>query len=47
MPPGGIIVLPPLARPLAHVTINGRNSSVFTPQWAQCESCPADLLLGF
>ncbi len=46
IPPGGIIVLPPLARPLVHVTINGRNSIAFTQQWALCEECPADLLLG-
>ncbi len=46
-PPGGIIVLPPLARPLAQVKINGHNSTAFTPQWARCEECPADMLLGF
>jgi hypothetical protein len=45
IPPGGIIVMPPLSRPLVHVSINGRNSTAFAPQWALCEECPADMLL--
>jgi len=45
IPPGGIIVMPPLSRPLVHVTINGRNSTAFAPQWALCEECPVDMLL--
>ena len=45
MPPGGIVVLPPLARPLAQVEINGRGSAAFGPEWAQCGECPADILL--
>ncbi len=44
-PPGGIIVLPPLSRPLVHVEINGRNSPAFGPEWALCGECPADILL--
>jgi hypothetical protein len=47
IPPGGIIVMPPLSRPLVHVTINGRNSTAFAPQWALCEACPADMLLRY
>jgi hypothetical protein len=44
-PPGGIIVLPPLPRPLVQVEINGRDSAAFAPEWARCGECPADLVL--
>ena len=46
-PPGGIILMPPLSRPLVKVEINGRNSTAFAPQWARCEECPADIVLRF
>ncbi len=45
MPPGGIIVLPPLPRPLVQVEINGRNSAAFAPEWARCGECPANMVL--
>jgi hypothetical protein len=45
MPPGGIIVQPPLPRPLGQVQINGRNSAAFAPEWARCRECPADIVL--
>jgi hypothetical protein len=44
-PPGGIIVLPPLPRPLVQAEINGRNSTAFAPEWARCGECPADMVL--
>jgi hypothetical protein len=44
-PPGGIIILPPLPRPLVQVAINGRNSTAFAQEWARCGECPADLVL--
>jgi hypothetical protein len=44
-PPGGIIVLPPLPRPLVQVEINGRNNTAFAPEWARCGECPADMVL--
>jgi hypothetical protein len=44
-PPGGIIVQPPLPRPLVQVQINGRNSAAFAPEWARCGECPADIVL--
>jgi hypothetical protein len=44
-PPGGIIVQPPLPRPLVQVQINGRNSTAFAPEWARCGECPADIVL--
>lgn len=47
MPPGGIIAMPPLPRPLLQVEINGRSSSTFGSEWALCSECPAELLLQF
>jgi len=44
-PPGGIILVPPLSRPLVAVQINGLVSQAFAPQWARCAECPADILL--
>jgi hypothetical protein len=45
MPPGGIVIMPPLARPLTRVEINGHGSAALAPQWAQCAECPADIVL--
>ncbi|MGE5155793.1 MAG: discoidin domain-containing protein [Bdellovibrio bacteriovorus] len=47
VPPGGILVMPPLPGPLLEVQIDGRYSAAFTPDAAQCLDCPADLLLRF
>lgn len=45
MPRGGIVVMPPLPRPLAQVRINGENSTAFAPEWARCGECPAEMVL--
>ena len=47
IPPGGILVAPPLPRPLVQVEINGRSSAEFASGWARCDECPADLLLRY
>lgn len=46
VPAGGILVLPPLRRPLVEVQIDGgHGTAAFGPDWARCADCPADLLL--
>ncbi|MBS1212908.1 MAG: discoidin domain protein [Proteobacteria bacterium] len=45
VPPGGILVMPPLAGPLLEVQINGVYSAAFAPDWARCSDCPAEFLL--
>ncbi|MFZ0790262.1 MAG: discoidin domain-containing protein [Chromatiaceae bacterium] len=45
VPPGGILVMPPLSGPLLEVRINGAHSSAFASDWARCDDCPAELLL--
>lgn len=45
LPPGGIVAMPPLTRPLVQVAIEGGYDASFGPDWAQCPACPADLVL--
>ncbi len=45
VPSGGILVMPPLARPLVEVRIDGRPGAAFGPDWVRCDTCPADLWL--
>jgi hypothetical protein len=45
VPPGGILVMPPLPGPLLEVQINGAYGAAFAPDWARCGDCPAELLL--
>jgi hypothetical protein len=47
IPPGGIIAMPPLPRPLLQVEIDGRSSAAFGSEWALCAECPAELALQF
>lgn len=47
VPPGGILVMPPLPGPLLEVQIDGRYNAGFAPDRVQCHHCPADLLLRF
>jgi hypothetical protein len=47
VPPGGIIFIPPLPRPLIGVEIDGQNSADFGPDWAVCRACPAEILLRY
>jgi hypothetical protein len=45
VPPGGIVLLPPLPRPLADVTVNGERSTSFDGRSATIRQCPASVLL--
>jgi hypothetical protein len=45
VPPGGIVVEPPLAGPLAQVEVDGRPVASFDARSATLRSCPASVLL--
>ena len=45
IPPGGLLVMPPLRGPLVRVEINGRPSDAFEPEAALCRECPAEIRL--
>ena len=45
IPPGGVILRPPLAGPLLQVAINGRTGAAIAPDWARCAECPAEIEL--
>lgn len=47
IPPGGIVVMPPLPRPLRQVEINGQRLTHFTDTAVNCQQCPADIVLQF
>ncbi len=45
VPPGGIVVRPPLARPLVSVEVNGRAVTAFDAAGVTIAACPARLVL--
>ncbi|MFO7685146.1 MAG: discoidin domain-containing protein [Desulfobacterales bacterium] len=45
MPPGKIIVKPPLPRPLVQVTVNGARTETFDSESALCDACPAEIIM--
>jgi len=47
LPPGGIVVLPPLPRPIRQVTSNGRGVSNFKPNSFTCKECPAEAVITY
>jgi hypothetical protein len=47
VPPGGIVVMPPLPRPIRQVEINGRILSDFKPDRFTCTECPAEVLVRY
>jgi hypothetical protein len=47
LPPGGIVVIPPLPRPIRRVLINGRVLSDFRPDSFNCRECPAKAIVRF
>jgi hypothetical protein len=47
VPPGGIVVLPPLPRPIRQVMINGKATTDFKPDGFTCTQCPAEAVLSF
>ncbi len=47
MPPGGIVVLPPLPRPIEKVDVNGNPIDEFTMEGFICRDCPAEAVVRF
>jgi hypothetical protein len=47
VPPGGVVVLPPLPRPIRQVEIDGRAVKDFLPNRFACRECPAEALVKF
>jgi hypothetical protein len=47
VPPGGVVVKPPLPRPIRQVEVNGRSLSDLKPDTFTCRDCPAEALLRF
>jgi hypothetical protein len=47
LPPGGIVVRPPLPRPLAAVELDGAPAADFDPDGVVLRGCPATLVLRF
>ncbi len=47
VPPGGIVLRPPLPRPLARVELDGAPSGDFTPEGVVVRRSPVDVLLGY
>jgi hypothetical protein len=47
VPPGGLVIMPPLPRPLLEVQIDGAYGAAFGSDWVRCDHCPAELWLRF
>jgi hypothetical protein len=47
VPPGGIVVMPPLPRPIRQVEINGKTFSDFKSDSFICKECPAQSVVRY
>jgi hypothetical protein len=47
LPPGKIVVKPPLPRPLVQVTVNGAIKETFDSESAVCDVCPAEMVMQY
>jgi hypothetical protein len=47
LPPGKIVVKPPLPHPLVQVEINGRRMEDFDSESAICDAFPAEIVLRY
>jgi hypothetical protein len=47
VPPGGVVVMPPLPRPIRQVKINGRVLLDFEPDRFTCRDFPAEAVVRF
>jgi hypothetical protein len=45
VPPGGVVLRPPLAGPLTSVAVNGRPVTTFDAESATVTACPAEVVL--
>jgi hypothetical protein len=47
LPSGGIVVHPPLPRPLVQVEVNGRQIETFDAESVTCDVCPAEIVMTY
>ena len=47
LPPGKIIIKPPLPRPLVRVEVNGNKIETFDAESARCGACPAEVVMKY
>jgi hypothetical protein len=47
VPPGGIVVRPPLPRPILRVEVDGRPLASFDAESFTCRECPANAVVRF
>jgi hypothetical protein len=47
LPPGKIVVKPPLPRPLVQVEVNGSKIETFDAESASCGACPAEVVMKY
>jgi hypothetical protein len=47
LPPGKIIVKPPLPHPLVQVEVNGSKSETFDAESVSCGECPAEMIMKY
>jgi hypothetical protein len=47
VPPGGIVVRPPLPRPIRQIKVNGRALAEFESDGFVCRDCPAEAVMSF
>ena len=45
LPPGGIVVQPPLLRPISRVVVNGRELDHYSARYFTVHTCPAEILI--
>jgi hypothetical protein len=47
LPPGKVVVKPPLPRPLVHVAVNGRKTEAFDSESVTCGEYPAEIVMNY
>ncbi|WAC07977.1 MAG: discoidin domain-containing protein [Thermodesulfobacteriota bacterium] len=47
LPPGNIVIKPPLPRPLMQVEVNGRRTDAFDSESAICDAFPAEIAMNY
>jgi hypothetical protein len=47
LPPGRIVVKPPMPRPLVEVEVNGSKIETFDAESASCDECPAQMIMKY
>ena len=47
MPQGGVVVLPPMPRPIMRVEVNGKGINEFTAEGFTCRESPAQAVVSY